>query len=209
MVDSSDTPGVPDASTEAPVAPAPARVRGPGPSRRPILAGLAIAIVTAVVVIAIVALTRPSTDAGRIATGQPAPEIAGTTLDGEPFSLADLRGRPVVVNFWGPTCVPCRTEFPLLKSKVEAHADDGLVVLGVLMSDPPDPARAFIADQGATWDTVDDPEGAIKSAYRVVARPQSYFIDRDGILRSIQIGEVRDADFERQYRLISGAPAGS
>jgi cytochrome c biogenesis protein CcmG/thiol:disulfide interchange protein DsbE len=192
------------------VAPLPSASRtASSPSRRPILAGLAVAVVTAVVVFAIVALTRPAADDGRIATGQIAPEIAGTTLDGEPFSLADLRGRPVVVNFWGPTCVPCRTEFPLLRSKVGEHADDGLVVVGVLMADPPDPARAFIAEQGATWDTVDDPSGAIKSAYRVVARPQSYFIDRDGILRSIQIGEVRDADFERQYGLISGAPGGS
>ena len=174
------------------------------PSRRLIVVALAAALVTTLAVIAIVALTRPPTDSGAIAKGEPAPEIAGVTLDGEPFSLADLRGRPVVVNFWGPTCVPCRTEFPLLKSKVEEHAADGLVVVGVLMADPPDPARDFIAEQRATWDTVDDPDGAIKSAYRVVARPQSYFIDRDGILRSIQIGEVRDADFERQYELIAG-----
>ena len=70
------------------------------------------------------------------------------------------------------------------------------------MDDPPEPAREFIADTGATWPTVIDPAGTIKAAYRVVARPQSYFIDRDGILRSIQIGEVGDADFERQYDLI-------
>ena len=202
MAEDSGTSGVVDASSPAPAPLA-------GPSRRPIIVGVAVAVVTAVAVIAIVALTRPSTDDGRIATGQPAPEIVGTTLDGEPFSLAELRGRPVVVNFWGPNCVPCRTEFPLLKSKVEQHADDGLVVVGVLMGDPPDPARAFIDEQGATWDTVDDPNGAVKAAYRVIARPQSYFIDRDGILRSIQIGEVRDTDFERQYGLIAGAPSGS
>jgi hypothetical protein len=65
-------------------------------------------------------------------------------------------------------------------------------------------AREFIAEQGATWPTVDDPDGSIKADYRVVARPQSYFIDRNGILRGIQIGEVRDADFERQYELIQG-----
>jgi peroxiredoxin len=74
------------------------------------------------------------------------------------------------------------------------------------MADPPDLARTFVAEQGATWPTVVDPDGAIKAAYRVVARPQSYFIDRRGILRSIQIGEVRDADFEREYALISAAP---
>jgi cytochrome c biogenesis protein CcmG, thiol:disulfide interchange protein DsbE len=163
------------------------------------------ALLVTVAVLVLVALTRPSpTGSEAIAKGQPAPDIVGTTLDGAPFSLAQLRGKPVVVNFWGPTCVPCRTEFPLLKSKLVQHAADGLVVVGVLMADPPGPARDFIAKQGATWATVDDPSGAIKSAYRVVARPQSYFIDRDGILRSIQIGEVQDPDFERQFGLISG-----
>ena len=181
---------------------APSRPSGPA-LRLPILAGLGLAVVAAVAVIAIVALTRPA-DTSPIAKGQPAPMIAGTTLDGAPFRLDELRGRPVVLNFWGPNCVPCRTEFPLLKQKLAEHAADGLVVVGVLMGDPTDLAKQFIAEQGATWATVDDPDGAIKSAYRVVARPQSYFIDRDGVLRSIQIGEVRDADFERQYAAIAG-----
>ena len=172
------------------------------PPRRPILAALLVAILATGAVLAVVALTRPGS--ASIEKGQPAPMIAGTTLDGTPFSLTDVRGRPVIVNFWGPTCVPCRTEFPLLKSKLAQHASDGLVVVGVLMGDPPDLARDFIAEMGATWATVNDPDGAIKSTYRVVARPQSYFIDRDGVLRSIQIGEVRDADFERQYALIAG-----
>ena len=101
--------------------------------------------------------------------------------------------------------MPCRNEFPLFKAKLTQHAADGLVVVGILMADPPDQARTFIADEGATWATVTDPNGAIKGAYRVAVRPQSYFIDRAGILRSIQIGEVRDEDFERQFGLISGA----
>jgi cytochrome c biogenesis protein CcmG/thiol:disulfide interchange protein DsbE len=174
--------------------------------RRPILLALAVAVAATVGVLGVVALTRgQSDDSGRaIAVDQPAPAIVGTTLDGAAFDLADLRGRPVVVNFWGPTCIPCRTEFPLLKAKLAEHGADGLVVVGVLMADPPDLARPFVAEQGATWPTVIDPTGAIKGAYRVLARPQSYFIDCDGILRSIQIGEVQDADFERQYARIAG-----
>ena len=177
----------------------------PSPSRRPILIALAVALAATLAVIGVVAVSRSEQGGGdSIEKGKPAPDIAGTTLDGTPFRLADLRGRPVILNFWGPTCVPCRTEFPLLKSKLAAHAADGLVVVGILMADPPDLARTFIAEQGATWATVNDPGDAIRHAYRVVARPQSYFIDRDGILRSIQVGEVQDADFERQYGLISG-----
>jgi peroxiredoxin len=178
-----------------------------GPSRRPIVLGLGVAVAATAVLIAFVLLTRPNAgggDSALIERDRPALAISGTTLDGTTTSLADLRGHPVIVNFWGPTCVPCRTEFPLFKAKLAEHADDGLVILGVLMADPPEPARTFVADEGATWETVIDPDGALKSAYRVVARPQTYFIDRDGILRAIQIGEVRDADFERQYALIAG-----
>jgi len=105
--------------------------------------------------------------------------------------------------------VPCRDEFPLFLDKLGAHAADGLAIVGVLMYDAAAPARDFIAQYEATWPTVDDPSGAIRNAYRVAARPQSYFIDRDGILRSIQVGQLTDAEFERQYALIAGSPAAS
>jgi cytochrome c biogenesis protein CcmG/thiol:disulfide interchange protein DsbE len=146
---------------------------------------------------------------GLLARGQPAPIIVGTTLDGQAFDLTQLRGRPVIVNFWGPSCVPCRDEFPLLLDKLTQHASDGFAVVGILMFDPPAPARDFIAQYKASWPTVDDPNGAIRNTYRVAARPQSYFIDRDGILRSIQVGQLTDTEFERQYALIGGAPSGS
>jgi hypothetical protein len=91
----------------------------------------------------------------------------------------------------------------LFKEKLAEHEDDGLVILGVLMDDPPEPARDFVAQYGAPWRTVIDPDEQIQDAYLALARPTSYFVDGDGILQSIQIGEVRDEDFERQYRLIS------
>lgn len=160
--------------------------------------------------IAAVAFLRPGGTAPGIAIerGRPAPAFAGTTLDGDALALADLRGRPVIVNFWGPSCVPCRDEFPLFLAKLAEHEPDGLAIVGILMFDPPAPARDFIADFGATWPTIDDPDGTIRTAYRAVARPQTYFIDRDGILREIQIGELTDADFERLYASIFG-PAGA
>ena len=85
---------------------------------------------------------------------------SGTTLDGEAFDLADLAGQPVVINFWGPSCVPCRDEFPLLQAKLAEHAADGLAIVGVLTDDPPAPARDFVAEYGATWPTVVDPDKA-------------------------------------------------
>ena len=136
--------------------------------------------------------------------GNPAPAIASTTLDGAAFDLASLHGRPVIVNFWGPSCLPCRDEFPLFKAKLVTHAADGLAIVGVLTYDGPDDAKAFIAQYGATWPTVLHADGSIRTAYRVAARPQSYFIDRSGVLRKIQVGQVTDADFEADYALIAG-----
>jgi cytochrome c biogenesis protein CcmG, thiol:disulfide interchange protein DsbE len=146
-----------------------------------------------------------------LAKGEPAPPIVGTTLDGATFDLASLRGRPVLVNFWDAGCEPCRAEFPLLLEELSRHAAQNLAVVGILFIQAPGPARDFVAEFNATWPTVEDPTGAIRGAYRVAARPQTYFIDRDGILRSIQVGQLTDIEFERQYQLISGpvTPSGS
>ena len=170
--------------------------------RRPILLALLVAALTTVGVLLVVRAGSDG-DSGRAAVGQPAPAVAGTTLDGAAFDLASLRGKPVVVNFWGPSCVPCRDEFPLLEAKQAAHAADGFTVVGVLTDDPVEPARDFVTRYGGDWATVVDPDKAIKTAYRVAARPQTYFVDRSGVIRSIQIGELTDADFERQYARIA------
>ena len=172
--------------------------------RRPILVALLIAGLATLGVFLVVRSTAPQvTGGGRAAVGEPAPAIVGTTLDGTAFTLAALHGRPVVINFWGPSCVPCRDEFPLLAAKLADHAGAGLSIVGVLTDDPPEPARAFVAEFGGSWPTVVDAGKALKAAYRVAARPQTYFVDGTGIIRSIQIGELTDADFERQFARIA------
>lgn len=178
--------------------------------RRPILLALAVALVTTLAVVVLVQATRPAGSpdasgvaAGRAETGKPAPAVTGTTLDGQPFDLASLAGKPVVINFWGPSCVPCRDEFPLFKAKLAEHAADGLSIVGVLKDDPVEPARTFAAQYGASWPTVVDPDKQLATAYRVAARPQTYFVDRNGVLRSIQIGEITDQLFEAQYAQIA------
>jgi cytochrome c biogenesis protein CcmG/thiol:disulfide interchange protein DsbE len=168
--------------------------------RRTILLALVVAVLTTG---AVVLFVRSTSGGPHAAVGESAPAVVGTTLDGTTFDLAAYAGKPVVINFWGPGCVPCRDEFPLLEAKLAEHAADGFTVVGVLTDDPPEPARDFVREYGGTWPTVIDPDKAIKATYRVAARPQTYFVDRSGVIRSIQVGELSDADFERQYARIA------
>jgi cytochrome c biogenesis protein CcmG/thiol:disulfide interchange protein DsbE len=117
-----------------------------------------------------------------------APELALVDLDGKPVKLSDYAGKPVVLNYWASWCGPCRDEFPELKAALDAHAADGLVVLGVLFKDDVAPAKAFMEKHGATWTTLADPDNAAANAYRVVAPPTTFFIGRDGVVKDLQIG---------------------
>ncbi len=170
--------------------------------RRPILLALLVAGIATLGFIWVVK-SGQGTGEQRAVTGDKAPAIVGTTLDGSTFDLAKHAGKPVVINFWGPSCVPCRDEFPLLEAKAAQHAAEGLTIVGVLTDDPVDPAREFVAAYGGTWPTVIDPDKSIKTAYRVAARPQTYFVDRSGVIRAIQVGELTDADFERSFAKIA------
>jgi cytochrome c biogenesis protein CcmG/thiol:disulfide interchange protein DsbE len=147
----------------------------------------------------IVGACQGSTD---VKVGDPVPDISAVGIDGQPVKLSDFRGRPVIVNFWASWCVPCREEMPLLKQELAKHGPNDLAIVGVIFKDTADPARQFAQSFGATWPSATDADGAIAKAYRVVAPPQSYFIDRSGILRSIQIGEMLQTDFDREYALI-------
>ena len=115
--------------------------------------------------------------------------------------MSGLRGRPVLVNFWASWCGPCRDEFPLFKTFSAAHPD--LAIVGVIYQDTSAKAKDFATSFGATWPSVTDPDGSMAKAYRIVGPPQSYFIDRSGVMSTRQIGILTAPDLERQYAKIA------
>ena len=133
--------------------------------------------------------------------GQPAPDIVLTDLDGNPVLLSDLQGRPVIVNFWGSWCGPCVEEFPLLQQALNRHQADGLAVLGIVVRDNSESARSFMARMGAHWTAAMDPGGMTATSFAISGAPESFFIDRDGIVRGRQIGQLTPSDLDRQLAL--------
>jgi cytochrome c biogenesis protein CcmG, thiol:disulfide interchange protein DsbE len=129
--------------------------------------------------------------------GEPAPEFALADLDGNPLRLADLHGRPVVVNFWASWCGPCVDEFPLLRAAADGHAAEGLTVVGIVFRDNSESARAFMQRMGATWAAAMDPGEAIAQRYGIYGPPESFFIDADGVVVARQIGPLSEADLDR------------
>jgi cytochrome c biogenesis protein CcmG/thiol:disulfide interchange protein DsbE len=125
------------------------------------------------------------------------------TLDGGSVDLASLAGRPVVVNFWASWCAPCVQEFPLLRQAQADHRADGLALVGVIVNDDPEAARAFVRRMGATW-----PSGigtpATIAAFGLRGLPETLFIRRDGTVASRQLGQLSPASLRAQLAAIVG-----
>lgn len=144
---------------------------------------------------------------GQAQVGEPAPLFVALDLDGERVALADLKGKPVLLNFWASWCDPCRREFPLLK---EVHAAGDVVVLGVLFRDSRANGAEFMDEQGAEWASAVDPKRLISDAYGVYMKPGlpvTVAIDAEGVVRAKEIGELRPDRLRLLLELIT--PSGS
>jgi cytochrome c biogenesis protein CcmG, thiol:disulfide interchange protein DsbE len=122
---------------------------------------------------------------------EPAPELELPTLDGEGTgSLADHRGKVVVLNFWASWCKPCKEESPLLQRWHERiERQDGLV-LGVDMYDVTSDAEEFIEDYGLTYPMLKDKDGEGLELFGVARYPETFAIDRQGRIAAAQRGPV-------------------
>jgi cytochrome c biogenesis protein CcmG/thiol:disulfide interchange protein DsbE len=144
----------------------------------------------------LIAATRgPASTVGPL-VGQPAPDFALADLGGNPVRLSDLRGRPVIVNFWASWCAPCVEEFPVLRAASHGSGRPPVVV-GIVYRDTSEAARAFMSRMGATWPAAMDPGEQVARAYGIYGAPETFFIDANGIVRGRQLGQLSMADVAR------------
>ena len=122
--------------------------------------------------------------------GKPAPTFSLTSLDGQPISLTEQRGKPVVVNFWATWCVPCAQEHPLLQEAAQRYQPQGVVFLGVLYGDTADKAVPYLQKHGSVFPNLLDPGQVTAIDYGVGGVPETFFIDKTGLVVRKVVGPV-------------------
>jgi cytochrome c biogenesis protein CcmG/thiol:disulfide interchange protein DsbE len=123
------------------------------------------------------------------AIGYPAPDFSLATLDGETVTLSELRGRPVVLNFWATWCDPCRREMPALQATAELFADE-VIILGIDEGESASVVKNFVTEYGITYPILLDENFATGDRFNVRGMPTTFFIDGEGIIRHLWIGEM-------------------
>jgi len=174
------------------------------PARRIAFALVAAFLVGGFIALLVVGLTAGQVDVSidsAIARGElkRAPDFALPVLanaaavgkrDGEPLSLSELRGHPVVLNYWASWCDPCKREAPILEGAWRYARGRGAVVLGIDVQDLSGNALKFIARFGQTYPIVRDKSDETYRAYGLTGVPETFFLDRAGRVRIHWVGEI-------------------
>lgn len=119
--------------------------------------------------------------------GAQAPDFAVSTLDGEIVKLNELRGQPVILNFWATSCPWCRYQMPFLQAAFEEKGH-GMDFVGINIRENIDKVRQVIEYEGIDYTIALDGDGAIANSYNVRPIPATFFIDEHGIIEYVRIG---------------------
>jgi thiol-disulfide isomerase/thioredoxin len=128
---------------------------------------------------------------------QPAPDLVGTTLDGDTFRLSDQLGDVVVINVWASWCAPCRAEAPTLAALAEELEPQGVSFVGLDTRDSDVSARAFVERFGITYPNVIDRDGQLQLLFSDSLPPQAIpstlVVDREGRVAGRVLGKASES----------------
>ncbi len=119
-----------------------------------------------------------------------APPFTVTTSSGETITLASLRGKGVVLNFWASWCAPCRDEAALLEATWRRERENGVVFIGLDYLDQEPAAKAYLAEFDVTYPNGPDLRSAAARRYGIKGVPETFFIDAEGNIQELVIGPI-------------------
>ncbi len=109
--------------------------------------------------------------------GETAPDVVGVNLAGQPFSLHQVQGRVVLVNFWATWCAPCMAELPALERLHKSLSGQGFSVVGIAVDDSLDNIKEAVAQNGITYPVLLDEKGKSKRLFELKGFPESFVLD--------------------------------
>ncbi|MCC3373473.1 redoxin domain-containing protein [Cohnella sp. REN36] len=139
-----------------------------------------------------------------LSSGNAAPEFELLGLDGQVHDLASYKGKPLVLNFWGSFCPPCRDEMPALQAQYDKWKDQGLQLVGINLSEDRVSVGSFIRSYGVKFPILLDKNKKTERKYGLKEYPTTFFITADGKIQDIVIGgpmseETISARIERLF----------
>ena len=135
------------------------------------------------------------------AVGAAAPVFTLHRLDGAgKVSLASLRGRPVVLNFWASWCEPCKSEAAVLERDWTRYHGRGVVFLGIDYHDLAPDARSFVRHHALTFPMLEDGSGQVTGSYGISQVPETYVLSRQGRVVAHLSGPITDPGFAGRFR---------
>jgi cytochrome c biogenesis protein CcmG/thiol:disulfide interchange protein DsbE len=148
-------------------------------------------IFSLVILLVVLGLRLFSGDRSMLEMGEAPEDFSLTTFSGESIQTSDLRGKIVLVNFWASWCVTCDEEAIVLEQawqELQKKAPDETLFLGVAYMDTEPAARSFLEEYGVTYPNGPDLRGEISDLYQVQGVPETFILDKEGVLRSIKYG---------------------
>ncbi|MGE0026349.1 MAG: TlpA family protein disulfide reductase [Thermoleophilia bacterium] len=146
-------------------------------------------VIAGVVAVGLIAASRQQGAPVEIGEGPPVPALSGSDpVTGEPVSVSDFAGRPLVINMWASWCTGCIAEAPDIRRFTQDHPEVGF--LGIAVTDTPGGSRAFVARYGWTHPSIFDPRGALAARLNLRGLPTTIFVRADGSIAGEALGEV-------------------
>jgi cytochrome c biogenesis protein CcmG/thiol:disulfide interchange protein DsbE len=158
------------------------------------MAGGAIVLIVAVLLVYAV-VAKPSEPP---MIGSPVPDFEFTALDGSEMSLAARRGEVVVVNFFASWCDPCRQEAADLEQTWLAYQDQGVQFFGIAYKDADSKAEAFLNEFDVSYPSTVDTTNRTARDYGVTGVPETFVIDREGLLVHHFLGPITQVQLARE-----------